>query len=59
MDTRLIFKEEETTNDACDLLDEAGIDYDVLDGNRLLVSSDDMEDIENLLESNYIDFDIV
>ena len=59
MDTRLIFNEEETANVACDLLDEAGIDYDVLDGNRLLVSSDDMGDIENLLESNYIDFDIV
>ena len=59
MDTRLIFNSEEDANSACNLLDESNIDYDVLDSNRLLVSSEDMEDIEKLLEDNYIDFDTV
>ena len=41
------------------LLDEAGIDYEWDSGDRLMVDDAFSEDIEDILKSNDIDFDII
>ena len=59
MDTRLLFRGEDETNEAIELLDNAFIDYEFLDENRLLVSSGDIDEITELLDESGIKFDTI
>ena len=59
MDTRLLFENGNDTNEAIELLDGAGINYEFLDENRVLVTGIDIDEITELLDESGIKFDTI
>ena len=55
---RILLAEDTDINEVENALDEAGIDYDWDSGDRLMVSSDDLEETTAILDE-LTDYDII
>lgn len=56
---RRLFVEEDKRDEAINLIDNAGIENDLDNGNRIMIKNEDLGQVNNILVLNDIDYDLI
>ena len=56
---RRLFIEEDKRDEAIDLIDDAGIENDLDNGNRIMIKDEDLGQVNNILVLNDIDYSLI